>query len=151
MLNKHQDINENKKNFALDSNIFRNLDLINYLTLHKSDFNIHLPTIVQLELGYFYKVKGILWEGFKKDIQKFNGIFLQWDNSFIPDVIQYAFNEKSNLPFKQHFRDFLIGLEIVKIPATLITYNKKHFTWLKEIKIYNPEEFISLQEYNENT
>ncbi len=151
MLNKNQDMNENKKNFALDSNIFRNLDLINYLTLHKSDFNIYLPTIVQLELGYFYKVKGIIWEGFKKDIQKFNGIFLQWDNKFIPDVIQNAFNEKSNLPFKQHFRDFLIGVESIKIPASLITYNKKHFTWLKEIKIYNPEEFISLQEYNENT
>ena len=146
--NKNHEINDKKKKLAVDSNIFRNLDFINYLTLYKSDFHVFIPTIVQLEVGYVYIARGILWEDFRRDIQKFNGIFLEWDNNFIPEVIQYAFREKSHLPFKQHFRDFIIGVECKNISASLITYNKKHFTWLKEIHIYNPEEFIQLGESN---
>ena len=148
--NKNHEKNDKKKKLAIDSNIFRNLDFINYLTLYRSDFHIYIPTIVQLEVGYFYLARGIVWEDFKTDIQKFNGIFLEWDNNLIPDVIRYAFNERSQLPFKQHFRDFIIGVECRNNSASLITYNKNHFTWLSEIQIYNPEEFIQIEESNRN-
>ena len=135
-------LDKNKDCLALDSNIFRNLDFINYLTLNKSKFHIFLPTIVQLEVGYFYLARGILWEEFKEDIQKFDGIFVQWDNKNIPEVIQCAFTEKNNLPFKKHFRDFFIGIECEKIPASLISYNKRHFKWLKHTELYTPEEYL---------
>jgi len=67
---------------------------------------------------------------------------MEWDNSIIPEVIDHAFMERNHLPFKKHFRDFLIGVECKKIPASLITYNIKHFTWLKSIEIYTPEDFL---------
>ena len=137
-----KNLDKNKKRFAIDSNIFRNLNFINYLTLTKSNFSIFIPTIVQLEIGYFYRASGISWEQFREDINKFEGVFLEWDNNIIPEVIDHAFMERNHLPFKKHFRDFLIGVECKKIPASLITYNIKHFTWLKTIEIYTPEDFL---------
>ncbi len=135
-------LDEKKNWLALDSNVFRNLDFINFLTLKKLELHIFMPTIVQLEVGYYYKARGITWEAFKKDVQKFGGIFIQWDNKLIPEAIRFAFIEKKHLPFKKHFRDFLIGVECKNIPAPLITYNKSHFTWLKDINIYTPEEYL---------
>ena len=140
--NKDQVIDRNKDCIAIDSNIFRNSDLINYLTLNKSEINIFIPTIVQLEVGYYYITRGISWEDFEEDIQKFNGIFLQWDNKCIPEVVKWAYDERTYLPFRHHFRDFLIGVECEKISTNLISYNKNHFTWLKGIKCYTPEEYL---------
>ena len=140
--NKEQIIDRTKDCIALDSNVFRNLDFINYLTLKKSEINIFIPTIVQLEVGYYYIGRGISWEAFKKDIQKFSGIFLQWNNDIIPKVIKRAYDERINLPFRHHFRDFVIGVECEKISINLISYNKNHFTWLKGIKCYTPEEYL---------
>jgi len=134
--------NKIKLKLALDSNIFRNYDFINYLTLNKSKFQVFMPTIVQLEVGYYYISRGISWNEFVEDIKKFNGIFLKWDNSLILKVIQNAFAYKNQLPFKNHFRDFLIGTECEKKQTPLITYNKKHFTWVNKIKIFTPEEYL---------
>ncbi|MHA1191840.1 MAG: hypothetical protein ACTSP9_06035 [Promethearchaeota archaeon] len=128
-----------KLKLALDSNIFRNYDFINYLTLNKFKFQVFMPTIVQLEVGYYYIIRGISWEEFVEDIKKFDGIFLHWDNSLILKVIQNAFTNQNQLPFKKHFRDFLIGTECEKIQAPIITYN---FMWLNKIKIFTPEEYL---------
>ena len=134
--------NKTKLKLALDSNIFRNYDFINYLTLNKLKFQVFMPTIVQLEVGYYYIIRGISWNGFVEDIKKFDGILLHWDNSLISKVIQNAFANKNQLPFKKHFRDFLIGTECEKILSPLITYNKKHFTWVNKIKTFTPEEYL---------
>ncbi|MHA1489554.1 MAG: hypothetical protein ACTSRI_07860 [Promethearchaeota archaeon] len=135
-------LNKTKLNLALDSNIFRNNDFINYLTLNKLKFQVFMPTIVQLEVGYYYIVRGISWNEYIEDIKKFNGIFLQWDNSIISKVVLNAFANKNQLPFKKHFRDFLIGTECEKINIPLITYNKKHFKWINKIMIFTPEEYL---------
>ena len=94
-------------------------------------------------MGYQYICRGISWEGFKKDIQKFNGIFLQWNNEFIPEVVKRAYDERTTLPFKHHFRDFLIGVECEKILINLISYNKNHFIWLRDLRCYTPEEYLN--------
>ncbi|MHA1106609.1 MAG: hypothetical protein ACTSPN_12970 [Promethearchaeota archaeon] len=134
--------NKTKLKLALDSNIFRNYDFINYLTLNKLKFQVFMPTIVQLEVGYYYIIRGISWDEFVEDIKKFDGNFLHWDNSLILKVIQNAFANKNQLPFKKHFRDFLIGTECEKIHAPLITYNKKHFMWVNKIEVFTPEEYL---------
>lgn len=127
---------------AIDSNIFRNLDFINYLRDHKAKIKIFLPTIVSLEIGYFHLAKGITWEEFKKEMQKFNGIFLEWDSIVLSEVLRNAIDNKSTLPFRHHFRDFLIGTQCEKLGVDLITYNKAHFKWLKTTTPLTPEDFI---------
>jgi hypothetical protein len=102
-------------------------------------------------VGYYYIGRDISWEDFKKDIQKFNEIFLRWNNEFIPEVVKRAYDERTKLFFKHHFRDFLIGIECERISINPTSNNNKnHFTWLKDFKCYTPEEFLmknSLKKY----
>jgi len=127
---------------ALDSNIFRNQDFINYLTLHAVDFKIFLPSIVQLEVGYFYRVKNISWPQLKADLNKFGCKLVPWGNFKNSNVIENAYKNRNELPFHHHFRDYLIGTECKNTVKMLITYNKKHFLWLNKVQILTPEELV---------
>jgi len=127
---------------TIDSNVFRNLNFINYLRINKNEIQVYIPSIVSFEIGYFFLTKGITWEDFLKEIQKFGGVFLEWDSVILLDVLKNALNNKETLPFRHHFRDFIIGSQCEKIGYDLISYNKNHFKWLKRISIQTPEEFI---------
>ena len=135
-------------NIALDSNVFRNLDFINYLTIHKDLISVFLPPIVQLEVGYFYLAKGSTWNDFMKDINKFKGKLLDWNSIKIKDVLDNSIKEKNKLPFKHHFRDFIIGTQCSELSYPLITYNSNHFKWMKKDLIQTPETFILFFEKN---
>jgi len=135
--------NEEKlEKIAIDSNIFRNLNFINYLRINKAKIQVYIPSIVSFELGYYFLTKGITWEDFLKEIQKFNGTFLEWDSVVLLEVLKNALNNKATLPFRHHFRDFMIGTQCENTSLDLISYNKNHFTWLKHVSIQTPEEFI---------
>ncbi len=127
---------------AIDSNVFRNIDFINYLILHKNEISIALPSLVQLETGYFYLSKGYTWEDFLKYTQKFNAKLMEWNSIQIKDVLQNAFAQRDFLPFKHHFRDFIIGTQCETLSYSLITYNTTHFKWFKEVAAQTPEAFI---------
>ncbi len=131
-----------KKKLALDSNVFRNLRFINYLRQEKTKLEVKFPAIVYLEVGYYYLRKGISWENFLEEIQKINGSFLGWDSIEVSEVIKNALTNKSTLPFRDHIRDFLIGTQCERLKINLITYNKSHFSWMREVSILTPEEFI---------
>ena len=127
---------------AIDSNVFRNLNFINYLRINKAEIQVYIPSIVSFEIGYYFLTKGIAWEDFLKEIQKFNGIFLEWDSVVLLEVLKNALNNKETLPFRHHFRDFMIGTQCENTGLDLISYNKNHFKWLKRISIQTPEEFV---------
>ncbi|MHA1282757.1 MAG: hypothetical protein ACTSQP_09665 [Promethearchaeota archaeon] len=132
----------NKEKIAIDSNVFRNFDFINYLRKNKESIQTFIPTIVNLEIGYFHLVNGISWEDYVQEIKKFNGIFLEWDSIIISEVLNNAIKNKNVLPFKHHFRDFLIGSQCEQLELNLISYNINHFKWLKTISVLTPEEFL---------
>jgi len=135
--------NEEKlEKLAIDSNVFRNLNFINYLRINKAKIQVYIPSIVSFEIGYYFLTKGITWEDFLKEMQKINGYFLEWDSVILLEVIKNALNNKTTLPFRHHFRDFMIGTQCENIGIDLISYNINHFTWLKHILIQTPEEFI---------
>jgi predicted nucleic acid-binding protein len=127
---------------ALDSNVFRTSRFIDFLILKKKDLDIVLPAIVQLEVGYYYKLKGHSWEIFKKEMAKFSAKLLDWNMGKLPSIIDCAFENRNILPFKDHFRDFLIGHQCEQDGRVLITYNTAHFKWSKKMKTMTPEDFI---------
>ncbi|MCF2138513.1 MAG: hypothetical protein K9W44_00490 [Candidatus Lokiarchaeota archaeon] len=127
---------------ALDSNVFRNRQFIDYLIFHKDRLNIGLPIIVQVEVAYFYKIKGFSWEIFKKEMKKFDAVFMDWKIANVDEIITRIFNNKQNLSFKHHFRDYLIGLQSEKANRNLITYNTSHFNWLNKVEVKTPEDFV---------
>ncbi len=133
-----------KEQYALDSNVFRNLGFINLLREVKTRYKFVLPTIVTLEVGFYFRVKGINWEDFLGEIQKFGGVCLEWGSIVIQDVIKTAASNKIALPFRTHFRDFLIGSQCEKVQANLITENKRHFEWCKTITLLSPSEFTRI-------
>ena len=134
---------------AIDSNVFRNRQFIDYLIFHKNQLDIALPIIVHLEVAYYYKIKGFTWEVFQKEMQKFNCIFLDWNVADVSVIINRIYANKNNLPFKHHIRDYLIGIQSEKEKREIITYNVSHFQWIKNVKVKTPEVFISeFQEKN---
>ncbi len=145
-MNNNVDLDLNstqKEKIAIDSNVFRNLNFINYLKQNKASLQVFFPTIVYLEVAYYYLRKGISWEDFLEDIQKFNGTFLDWKSIVIKNVLINAIKNKSTMPFRHHIRDFLIGTQCETLKIALISYNKKHFQWLiKTVSVLTPEEFI---------
>ena len=135
-------MSKQKKAVAIDSNIFRNLNFINYLRMNKTDIQVFIPSIVNFEIGYYFLIKGITWEDYLAEIQKFNGKILDWDSVITQDVLKNAINNKKTLPFRYHFRDFIIGTQCEKLGLDLISYNKNHFDWVKNVITQTPEEFI---------
>ncbi len=127
---------------ALDTNIFRHRAFIAYLTINHSKFDIYIPTIVQIETGYYYILRGFTWKDFQSDISKFKAISIEWSSKNIPKLLKFAKKNKSTLPFKHHFRDFMIGTECAALKLDLITNNSKHFQWIPNIAIFTPEQFI---------
>lgn len=135
-------MSKQKKTVAIDSNIFRNLNFINYLRRNKTDIQVFIPSIVNFEIGYYFLIKGITWEDYLAEIQKFNGKILDWDSVITQDVLKNAINNRKTLPFRHHFRDFIIGTQCEKLGLDLISYNKSHFDWVKNVITQTPEEFI---------
>ena len=135
-------MSKQKKAVAIDSNIFRNLNFINYLRMNKTDIQVFIPSIVNFEIGYYFIIKGITWEDYIAEIQKFDGKILDWDSVITQDVLKNAINNKKTLPFRLHFRDFIIGTQCENLGLDLISYNKSHFDWVKNVITQTPEEFI---------
>ena len=135
-------MSKQKKAVAIDSNIFRNLNFINYLRMNKTDIQVFIPSIVNFEIGYYFLIKGITWEDYLAEIQKFNGKILDWDSVITQDVLKNAINNKKTLPFRYHFRDFIIGTQCENLGLDLISYNKNHFDWVNNVITQTPEEFI---------
>jgi predicted nucleic acid-binding protein len=138
----------NKPKIALDSNVFRNLQFINYLVKHRDEISIALPSLVQLEIGYFYLSKGFTMNDFFKYIQRFNAKLMDWNSLQIEEILRNAIVQKEFLPFKDHFRDFIIGTQCEALSYSLITNNINHFRWLKQVTTFTPDAFIIFFERN---
>ena len=145
-MSKHQNKKETSKlipSIAIDSNTFRNLGFINFLEKNRERIHVHLPSIVYLEVGYYFMSKGISWDGYEKQLKRFDSKSLTWNLVDQRTVLEHAIVNKESLPFKTHVRDFIIGVQCMNAKVHLITHNKRHFQWCTGITIFSPEEFTS--------
>jgi hypothetical protein len=126
---------------AVDTNATRRFEFINFLIKNKADFNLYLPTIVQMELGYYYLSHGMSWEFFLEEISKWGSILMPLDTVLLSKITSTAYANRSTLSFKEHFRDYVIGIQASSVAQQFITYNKDHFQWM-QIPVLTPEEFI---------
>ncbi|MBN2151949.1 MAG: type II toxin-antitoxin system VapC family toxin [Candidatus Lokiarchaeota archaeon] len=131
---------------ALDTNVFRNFDFINYLIKKKEHCQVNLPSVVHLELGSFFKSKGLSWETFENDLARINALVLPWEGIDDQAVVENAFANRGELAFRDHFRDFLIGSQCMKLNLDIVTNNKRHFQWCNGIIIMTPDECVEKRE-----
>jgi predicted nucleic acid-binding protein len=130
-----------KIKIALDSNATRRLNFINFLIQNRSKLEIYIPTIVQMEVGYYYLAHAMSWNMYLEEVMKWGGIFMKFNPDLTQSITTTAYNNRGKLAFRDHFRDYMIGIEASSVAEILITYNKTHFEWLN-IAILTPEEFI---------
>ncbi|MBN2150666.1 MAG: hypothetical protein JW839_04370 [Candidatus Lokiarchaeota archaeon] len=128
---------------AIDSNAYRNVGFINYLKEVKQDVRVFIPSIVFLEIGYFFLSKGLSWAGYTKEIEKLGGVVAGWATIDNRRVIERSIAQRASMPFAAHFRDFVIGVQCEALQLDLITYNKRHFGWCEGIEVITPEEFAA--------
>jgi predicted nucleic acid-binding protein len=127
---------------AIDANAYRNLDFINFLKKNRDTIRVFLPSIVFIEIGYYFRSKGLSWDWYLKEIESIGGTVIDWSEADAEQVIEHAIENRANLPFQEHFRDFIIGVQCMNIHVDLVTFNTSHFVWCDGIRIITPNEFV---------
>jgi hypothetical protein len=143
MIDSIQTKRETKKDVAIDSNVFRNKEFLAFILWRKDKINLKILPIVFLEFGHYFMAFGNNWEQLLHYFEKFNAELLKWNEIDSKTILEKSVQMKNELPLKHHFRDFLIGTQCEKKNFDLITYNVKHFSWIKTIQIYTPDEFVA--------
>lgn len=126
---------------AIDTNATRRLKFVNFLIKNKDILEVFLPTIVQMEIAYYYISHAMSWKMFIDETLKWGVVHLPFESNLIPQIISTAYSNRGKLSLKEHFRDYMIGVQAESVSEEFISYNKDHFTWLK-IPVLTPEEFI---------
>ena len=126
---------------SLDSNCFRNLDFIDFLTENSDKIEVHLSIIVFIETLIWYKFKGLQTKDFMLELKDLEAKVDLLNEEIGEKVSDIVIQKNQTFPFKQHARDYFIGVIADYNRTILITYNKRHFDWLQE-KALIPEEFI---------
>ncbi len=140
-MNTKTDGSTRVRSIAIDSSTFRSLDFINFLMKNVEKFEIYLPSIVMLEVGYYFMSKGVSWDGFNKQLEKIHAKVLDWNLIEYRTFLEKSIEHKAKMPFKSHFRDFLIGIQCMNGTIDLITFNDRHFDWCTGIRVFTPETF----------
>ncbi len=127
-----------------DSNIFGNEDIILWFYANKEKFKISMSVISYVETLLWYRrhKKQDLFE--KEIIEHLDIKIISLDKDICKKTVENAIISANKLPFKHHFRDYVIGTTAILNNAILLTYNLSHFRpWISEKKAIPPEEFIS--------
>lgn len=129
---------------SLDANTFGVVDFIDWLVLNKNELEIHLSIIAALKVYHWYNLRGLSKDEFQLDIDSFNPIIDEVTYNNIFNISTKAKNAR--LRFKHHARDYIIGSQAELAGTTLLTYNLKHFEWVKDVEVMTPDDFILLFE-----
>ncbi len=113
---------------ALDSNVFNSRKFCKWL-LNSSEEK-YLPAVAYMEYLYHNLKKG--------NTESMVDAFLKQMNvSVIPfgkdEAAEAARGTIRNWDFSENARDYAIGATAIKLNATLVTNNVKHFKWMENV------------------
>jgi tRNA(fMet)-specific endonuclease VapC len=121
---------------CLDTNIFSS-DVKFFDWIESNIIYAFVPSTAYMELAYHYKKK----HGSKKLLDY---LLDSYGMEVVPFDMGLADIASSQALLKHDLsvnaRDYAIGAYAYAHDLPMITYNKKHFTWLKEV--YTPEELM---------
>ncbi len=126
---------------SIDSNCFKNLKFIDFLTQNSGKIEVHIPIIVYIETLIWYKFKGLKKDDFEAEIKDLEARIDLINEEIGEKISEIVFKKNKFFPFKNHARDYFIGVTAEYYQTILITYNTKHFDWLQK-KALTPEEFL---------
>ncbi|NJE53666.1 type II toxin-antitoxin system VapC family toxin [Thermococcus sp. 21S9] len=125
-------------NVVLDTNVFNNRTFLEWL--RHSDLEPVTSSVVYMELLYKYARRKGLAEARSKLMAVFNSLAIEvmdfdWECAEL--AVESALGRWD---FSKNARDYMIGSLALKLNAPLVTYNKKHFSWLPEV--LTPEDVM---------
>lgn len=122
---------------CLDTNVFSTAERQFFDWLYENHIYIYLPSVAYMELAY-HRLKR------SEGVSKLNDFLDGYGIEVVPFDMDLA-RRAATIAFEKHdlnenARDYAIGAYAEAHSFPLITFNKKHFTWLKEV--YTPEELM---------
>jgi tRNA(fMet)-specific endonuclease VapC len=122
---------------CLDTNVFSMVERSFFDWLFDNQIYAYLPSIAYMELAYHRLKRG-------ETIAKFNNFLNGYSIDVVPfdiDLAQIAaIKALPRHDLSENAMDYAIGVYAEAHNFPLITYNKRHFSWLKEV--YTPEELM---------
>jgi hypothetical protein len=122
---------------CLDTNVFSTADRSFFDWVFENHIYAYLPSIAYMELVYHRLKKS---EG----IQKLNNMLDGYGIEVVPFdmglAMAAALKALPRHDLSENAMDYAIGAYAEAHHFPMITYNKRHFTWLKEV--YTPEEYM---------
>lgn len=122
---------------CIDSNVFSRGDFL--LWVGDKDINVFMSSIAYMETSY-HEMKR-----FGGSVSDFNSMLDGLGIIIVPFDSELALIAAENALIKhdlrENARDYAIGSYAYKNKIPMITNNKKHFAWLKEV--YTPDEFMA--------
>lgn len=133
---------------SLDSNTFGIVDFNDWLAEHKNVLDVKLSVVAALEVFHWYNTRGLSRDEFELDMKSIGASI---DGLQIEDIFTTSNSAKhSDLRFKHHARDFIIGTHAIENSTALLTYNIKHFNWITKVDVMTPDQFVLLVDDNKS-
>jgi hypothetical protein len=122
---------------CIDSNVFSHAGFLQWVG--DNDVSVFLSSVAYMETSY-HEMKR-----FGGSVTDFNSMLDGLGITIVPFDGELALMaaEKALIrhDLRENARDYAIGSYACKHNIPMITNNKKHFTWLKEV--YTPDEFMA--------
>jgi len=119
----------------IDTNVFNNKRFCNWLL--NSEKQKYLPSIAYMEFLYHQIKKGNTESMVNTFLKEMNVKIVPFGKNEAKKAVA---NALGNWDFSENARDYAIGGTALSLNAKLITNNKKHFKWMKNV--ITPEEFL---------
>ena len=115
---------------------------IDWLRLRKGDLEVVVSPIVVAETALWYLYCRLTVEDLKSELEELGAEAPPIGFMEALEVASKAYMSRSKLPFRHHARDYMIGLQAVISKADIVTYNKKDFQWVRDLRVLTPEEVV---------
>lgn len=113
---------------ALDSNVFNSKKFCKWLL--NSNEEKYLPAVAYMEYLYHNLKKGNTESMVDAFLKQMNVVVVPFGKD---EAVEAARGPIGNWDFSENARDYAIGATAIKLNATLVTNNVKHFKWMENV------------------
>ncbi|HDM92000.1 MAG TPA: hypothetical protein ENG69_01235 [Candidatus Korarchaeota archaeon] len=128
----------------LDSTVFKERSFLAWLRLNSDRFSVYISPVVYAETALWYIYSGLGAEDLEEDLKALKAEVPPISREAARLAAETAYANRRRLPFRHHARDYIIGAQAVLLRANIITHNRGHFEWVKEVRVMTPWEFVDM-------
>ncbi len=128
----------------LDSTAFRERSFLAWLRLNSERISVYVSPVVYAETALWYIYSGLSAEDLEEDLKALRAEVPSISREAARMAAEAAYDNRRRLPFRHHARDYIVGAQAVLLKADIITHNRRHFGWVKGVRVLTPWEFVDI-------